>query len=587
MAKKQNTTTVTSGKQFAETAARLHQSGYIPMMPKARNADTGGHVASLHDVIGAQLRGGEKTDGRSQRNAVPLLYASSGNEEMKGIPESLGTKGLGYIEWGNGNKWPNVCALLTSMLPYTAAGWKFNTDLCAGMGPEPMYHYTQYVGGNITEKEIPFASAGILLKGQILDLQKQLLTLTNPQEPSNASVSGNTLPDISSIREEILSQINTKNEDYDKWDATMRELTAFLTNNNLQHVTLSLAGDQQMFGMSFPELLLNQKDLDANNRPVKTADWKPKVTGIRYRPAHTCRLERMDKNNRINFVYCSNRWYDAPYVEQSGAVAEIAAYPCLSPEHPYLDLSMAIIDARAKNVTEAKRPTRFIMPTSYPTPGRPYYPQVPWHSIFGGSIYEMAATIVDDRATRRKNSNVIGRVIYIHNEYLQALWTQQNGDDKRTIDDLRDELYDQLNQWLSNRDNSGQAMLAFTFMGSDNKEHKSFEIVEIESNNANSASANETELQEISSIIFFAMGLDAKLIGNTPGDTRSAGGTDLRERYLLKQIQMSPTVNIILKPLDVITKFNEWDEHLVWRIKREVLTTLDNSKTGITTSDTE
>lgn len=80
------------------------------------------------------------------------------------------------------------------------------------------------------------------------------------------------------------------------------------------------------------------------------------------------------------------------------------------------------------------------------------------------------------------------------------------------------------------------------------------------------------------------MGLDARLIGNVPGDTSSGGGTDLRELYLLKQIQMRPTQELVLKPLDVIAKYNEWDSHLKWVIQREVMTTLDNSKTGVTTS---
>jgi hypothetical protein len=48
----------------------------------------------------------------------------------------------------------------------------------------------------------------------------------------------------------------------------------------------------------------------------------------------------------------------------------------------------------------------------------------------------------------------------------------------------------------------------------------------------------------------------------------------------------SPTINLVLKPLEIISRFNEWDEHLVWKIKREVLTTLDNSKTGVTESQT-
>ena len=587
-----NKTAVNGAEQFAKRHAEMQANGYTPLMPSYKRIvrdNSEGYTPNLHDVINSHLHGSEKPDGKKERREVPLLYVSSGNEEVKGVPVDVGTKGLGYIEWGAGNRWPNICALLTSMLPYTAAGWKFNTDLCAGMGPQAMYRYTQYVGGNVTEKEIPFDSAGTLLKGQIIDLYKQLNALdaqsaannTQPLSGEASHESSNTATAATqALRKEIESQISEKNENYDKWQKPMTELSEFLANNNLMHVTLALAGDQMMFGMSFPEIVINQKSVGSV--------WKPKVTGICYRPAHTCRLERMDSQNRINYVYCSNRWWDKPYIEASGeGIDPIAAYPALSAGSPYKDLSDFVRTAREKNVSVEQRPTRFIMPTYYPTPGRPYYPQVAWHSIFGGSIYEMAATIVDDRATRRKNSNVIGRVIYIHHEYLNQLFVQQDAEDKRSIDDLRDTLYDELNTWLSNRDNSGQALLAFTFIGRDNKEHKSFEIVEIESASNASAEANKTELQEISSIIFFAMGLDAKLIGNTPGDTRSSGGTDLRERYLLKQIQMSPTASIILKPLDVATRFNDWDTHLVWRIRREVLTTLDNSKTGITAAQTQ
>jgi len=50
---------------------------------------------------------------------------------------------------------------------------------------------------------------------------------------------------------------------------------------------------------------------------------------------------------------------------------------------------------------------------------------------------------------------------------------------------------------------------------------------------------------------------------------------------------MAPTQKIMLKSLEVASRFNEWDKHLVWRINREVLTTLDSSKTGITQKEEE
>ena len=81
------------------------------------------------------------------------------------------------------------------------------------------------------------------------------------------------------------------------------------------------------------------------------------------------------------------------------------------------------------------------------------------------------------------------------------------------------------------------------------------------------------------------MGLDSKLVGNTPGNVSTGGGTDLRERLLIKQILKSTEQKIILYPYEVASRFNEWDDHLIWQIQREVVTTLDNSKTGITKSE--
>lgn len=85
----------------------------------------------------------------------------------------------------------------------------------------------------------------------------------------------------------------------------------------------------------------------------------------------------------------------------------------------------------------------------------------------------------------------------------------------------------------------------------------------------------------MSSIIFFSQNLDSRLVGNTPGTEAASGGTDLRERFLLKSVQMTPTQHLVLYPLEVISRFNAWDTHLEWEIGRAVLTTLDNSKTGV------
>ena len=551
--------------ELQQRSEELKSGGYVAVRPGRyyRNVN-GTHTFSWRDYAHSMLISGEAQASAAQgggmssaaRRQVSTIFASSGGENLA-TPQGVGTDGLGFMEWGAGNRLPNIIWLLSRMSPFTAAGVDFIKKILVGRGPRAKYHYTQYVGGNITEKYIPYETAGVLLRGQIADLKAQ------------------ETPDAEAIK--------ALEADLVKWEDTNERLRQFLADNDLMDTYLSLAGDMSLMSQCFVELQLNQRQLNEEGTPVPTSQWTPRIVGIKPRSIFTTRLERMDENYRINYAYVSNQWLDSSQ-NRSTIKAEdlkIAAVPYLAAQTAVKDLQRKVREARQQRVGRKARPTRFIMsPRDF---GGPYYADALWHSIFAGSIFEYAFTIVDDRLTRKRNSNIIGRVIYIHQDYLANLYRQQgDAEHKRTPAEIQEEVFSDINQWLSNSDNAGQALISAVFTGADGKEHKAWEIVEIESKANDQANADKTELQEISSIIFFAMGLDSKLIGNTPGDASSSGGTDLRERFLVKQIQFAPLQKLMLRPLEVISAFNDFDPHLEWQIEREVLTTLDNSRTGVT-----
>ena len=550
-------TTVSSIDQLQQRSEELKAQGYEAVRPAAfvgPNSD-GSRTFSWGEYAHSMLTSSTSADSGAARREISTVFGSSGGEN-KANPQNVGTPDLGFMEWGLGNRLPNLVYLLSKMSPFTAAGVDFVKKILVGRGPCAKYHYTQYVGGNITEKYIPFPSAGTLLRGQIADLKAK--------ENSEDS------EEMKSLKEALA-----------EWERTNKELQEFIDNNDLHKTYLDMAGDMSLMSQCFCELQLNQRQLDANGHPVPTSQWDPKVIGLKHRSIFTTRLERMDDQYRINYAYTSNQWLDSSQVQTSLKPEDmrIAAVPYLAADTAVKDLDRRVREARQQRVSRKNRPTRFIMsPRDF---GGPYYADALWHSIFAGSIFEYAFTIVDDRLTRKRNSNIIGRVIYIHQEYLKQLYTQQGENKNKTMAQIQQEVFSDINTWLSNPDNAGQALISAVFTGLDGKEHKAWEIVEIESKANSQAQAEKTELQEISSIIFFAMGLDSKLIGNTPGDATSSGGTDLRERFLVKQIQFAPMQQLMLRPLEVITRVNKWDSHLVWQIDREVLTTLDNSKTGV------
>ena len=203
-------------------------------------------------------------------------------------------------------------------------------------------------------------------------------------------------------------------------------------------------------------------------------------------------------------------------------------------------------------------------------------------SVFSGRTTTAWAA---QHAATADNANVIGRILYLNDEYMQRLYMQRSCDTDDKKKKLFKEVIDSINTFLKNRDNMGEPLLAYTFKDATGQVYKSWEIVEVQENNASQAEANKEELAEISSIILFTWGVDSTLIGNTPGTTVRSGGTDLRERYLLKQINMSTMQSLVMNTLNVVNIRNQWDPHLCWQIKKEVLTTLDNSKTGITEAE--
>ena len=598
-------------KDFHKEAQQLRDEGYTEVPGALGGGRSDGISVDYADYINAKLSCEAKTG--SGKGSLPLLHVSSGYAQP--VTAENGHKGS-YITWGAGNRLPNVVSLLCSLSPYTAAALKFNIDLITGMGPKPMYQYSQYVGGNLLNKQISYEFAGTLLKGWKIDLLRQINDLKKDATASGGSPSGNggtvTINDrvlggsateeVSEYEQALRERLAETEADLAVWEQTMKELNGdpkatnpaeqvgFLGRNNLLQTFQQLYADMLQFNICFPEIELQQTYIDPDTQhEVKSFKWNPKAVGIRWRNAKTMRLEQMDSQNNINYVYISNQWLSSPEqtIPAQDSDFKIDALPALNPQSPSADLERIARDARQANVSKKRRPTHVALPVRYNEYGHPYYPVPAWYSVFSGDVYTYASLLISDRKKRRDNANVIGRILYVSDEYVQRMYIQRKLDTPEARRKFfNEEIVAPINNFLKNRDHMGEPMLAYTFKDSDGKVYKSWEIVEVVDNDKSVAEANKEELAEISSIILFAWGADSQLIGNTPGTTTRSGGTDLRERYLLKQVNTALMQRLVLNVMDVVSTRNRWDPHLTWTIQREVLTTLDNSKTGVTTAET-
>ena len=356
-----------------------------------------------------------------------------------------------------------------------------------------------------------------------------------------------------------------------------------MQNSNHNLLFTSLANDMSLVGLCFPEVQLDRQGENKND-----ATWKPKIIGVNYHSCCKCRLERRDQRGRINYVYVSNQWMDKG-VNVSGEDAKIAAVPALDPHRPLQSLHEAVRNHRlrayngnrtSKGRAQTERPTHFFLPCYYPSVGREYYPELPWHSIVYGDVYKYTSTIIENRRIAKENSNSAGKIIYIHTDYLSKLYQQMNVTKMEEREALRDQMWEEINDFLKNRENNGQTILSFTFTGSDGKEHDAWRIVDVPLSSKQEADANKTELEELSNIIFLSLGIHSILIGNNLSGA-STGGTQQREMYELKKLFSVPTQRIMLAPYYLFRDFNELDSHLEWEITQMTLTTLDRNKNGI------
>ena len=488
-------------------------------------------------------------------SSIEAAFASSGGETTV---DKVGAKDRGYINWGANNQLPNLVALYTSLLPYTAAGVKFNADVAHGLGPVPVYRYHHFSNQTVMTKEVDYRAAGMLIRSQIVELTRQQTAALREEDTTTA--------------EAISLQIARLEEDYKEWRETNEFLEIFLRDNNLNTIFLKLFADMCHLGICFPEL-----QLDAQR---SEAVWRPRITHLRHRSALTCRLERMDDEGRIRHIYVSNRWLDHSSKDANDDFA-IDALPALDPDAPAASLEEVVAQTRLGGKKESRRPTRVILPSAYNTMGRPYYPQPSWWTVFGGKIYSYASSIISDRVTRRENNNMWGKIVYIHALYRKELYDRAAATTDEERAKIDDKLNAQINEFLRDKRNNGKILHTDSLLTPDGREIDAVRIVDVPNVAQGEANANRTELEEVASIIFFALEIHPDLIGASPGSKSSSGGTYQREMYEMKKLLMAPTQQIVLGALRTMSDFNKLDRNLVWRIRSVSLTTLDRNKTGL------
>ena len=312
--------------------------------------------------------------------------------------------------------------------------------------------------------------------------------------------------------------------------------------------------DVAYFYNAFPELILDE-NFD-------------KIRAIRHKEAVFSRWGKANSRGDIKWHYYAD-WNDNP------GEKDIIATRVLDEFDTARDLDIFKAQHKAK---------RFIYPVYMPSPGKPYYSQPEWYSIFRSGWYDHSTMVPKLKKAILKNQLGVKFIIYVSQDYFKNICKVEGIDpnDRKAYTERVNREKEAFNSFLAGETNANKAILAIkdrVATASGTMESKWIEIVPIDNKIGGGEYIDDTE--STANIICYAMGVHSSLIGATPGKSSSTlGGTQARELYMMKQACMKPIVDRVMRPLRFIKQYNGWDKDIYINVPEYIFTTLDQNKSG-------
>lgn len=332
----------------------------------------------------------------------------------------------------------------------------------------------------------------------------------------------------------------------------------FLEENNYSYIQSELIHDLSLLNNGFVEFIFNKS--------------RTQVVRVVHKEAAHSRISVMNDEGVIEHHGYSSNWSDTA---QNPPVLT----PLLDFGNPLMDLMVRLgRKAGSKGYKNKTKEPRFIMHIAPSSPGRFYYQKAYWWSIFESSWYDFSTAIPEFKMNLMKNQMVLKYHIKIRKGFFDDLFRQEGitESDKKTA--RRKSFYDQMENFLSGKENAGKNFASEVNYGTINKSILEEDIIisPIESFIKGGEYIEDSE--EASNAICYAMGVHPSLQGASPGKGKTINGTEARELFIIKQSMMTSVRRLLLQPLQVVKRINKWHVDipgLDFIIPNIQLTTLD------------
>jgi hypothetical protein len=250
----------------------------------------------------------------------------------------------------------------------------------------------------------------------------------------------------------------------------------------------------------------------------------------------------------------------------------------LHPKRPLLDLKRRLgIEPGIDGKYHPEDIYRYIIPVTFPTPGRAYYQKPYWYSIFESGWFDYACMIPEYKVALMKNQMVIKYIVYISPDYWKELFAVKNcTNDVKKQAEVRAAEYTNIQNFLAGQKNSGKAVITSLKYMADGKEQPYIKITAVE-NPFKGGGEFIQDSEEVSNLISFGMGSHQGIIGSSPDKNKTISGSEARELFTIKQAIIKPFRDRLLLPLYLVKAINKWPDDIFFAIPNVKLTTLDKN----------
>jgi len=305
------------------------------------------------------------------------------------------------------------------------------------------------------------------------------------------------------------------------------EVVDFLKINHLNFQWIDLIGSLEIFANGWIEFILNKN--------------KDKINKVFVKDPAYCRHGKMDsqKPTRIPFLFYSAQW-DMNPTESDGSLVKIPMYD----------------PSRYDGIRYAD--PQFAYPVYYRSFNKSYYHLSVWNGIRESGWLKIANKVPQLKQAIMRNQMTIKYHIEIPDDYFSSRYPSPDFT-KEQRESARLKVLGEMNDFLSDVENSGKAFVSFSFFNKFKGEYLGGWKINVIDNKLKD-DAYLPDSQAANSEILFAIGVDPCLVGSgLPGGNLGSGsGSDKREAFWQLNAEMGIYRQISLEPLYFIRDFNKW-----------------------------